>query len=172
MQPTATSYQVLETGRASRGSSKTADLDALATLMDNAFRIPGLNVRFGVDSIIGLIPGLGDVISAIVSCYVLAAGMRYGVPRSTMARMGINVAVDAIVGAIPLVGDVFDLFWKANVRNVALIRRHIHAPLHDRARFQRRDRSFLLGAAVVAVGLIAAVVYVGYWAASWLVSQL
>lgn len=172
MKPTATYHQVLETGAPPRPASKTADLDALATLTDSAFRIPGLNIRFGIDSIIGLIPGLGDFITTLMSLYVLAAGVRYGVPRATLARMGINVAIDAVVGAIPLLGDVFDVFWKANMKNVALIRRHVNAPLHDRGQFQRRDRTFLAISAAVLLAFLAAVGYVGYLAVRWLVQSL
>lgn len=172
MRPTAAYHQILETGPPAARSSKTADLDALATLTDSAFRIPGLNIRFGLDSIIGLIPGLGDIITTLMSLYVLAAGVRYGVPRATMARMGLNVAVDAIVGAIPLVGDLFDVFWKANEKNVALIRRHVNAPLHDKTRFQRRDKWFVVIAAVILLAILAGAVYASYLFFAWIVNQL
>ena len=106
----------LETSPGPRSRSTTPDLDALARLMDGEFRIPGLNIRFGLDAIIGLIPGFGDIVATLVSLYVLAAAQRHGVPRITTLRMGLNIGIDAIIGAIPIVGDLFDLAWKANER--------------------------------------------------------
>ena len=97
-----------------------ADLAALARWMDSAFRIPGLGVKFGLDAIIGLIPGLGDAATSLVSLYILAQARQLGVGRATLARIALNIAIDVIVGAVPLVGDVFDIYWKSNQRNVAL----------------------------------------------------
>src|SRR5687767_11672879 len=159
-----TSPKYLETGSASRFRSTTPDLDALAELMDGAFRIPGLNIRFGLDAIIGLVPGLGDIVTTLVSLYVLAAAQRYGVPRITTLRMGLNIAIDAIIGAIPIVGDVFDLAWKANERNVALLRRHISTPLHLRNNARRGDWFYVVGVAAVLVAILAAALYGAYLA--------
>ncbi len=97
-------------------------LDQLSRWMDGLFRIPGTGWRFGLDALIGLIPGVGDTATTLVSFYVLAAGVRYRVPKVTLLRMGLNVAVDYIFGAIPFVGDLFDAFWKSNRKNVELLR--------------------------------------------------
>jgi hypothetical protein len=97
----------------------------LARVLDTAIRIPGTNVRFGLDPIIGLIPGLGDVASAVLSGYVVLTGIKLGAPRSVIARMIANVAMDTVVGSVPIVGDLFDASWKSNQRNVALLERHV-----------------------------------------------
>lgn len=98
-------------------------LDVLSDWLDSRFAIPGTSWRIGVDSILGLIPGVGDVLSVALSFFILAAGLHYGVPRITLVRMGINVALDFVVGSIPIVGDAFDVWFKSNRRNVAMIQR-------------------------------------------------
>tara|TARA_R110002110_G_scaffold84923_3_gene220698 strand:+ start:2148 stop:2612 length:465 start_codon:yes stop_codon:yes gene_type:complete len=103
------------------------DLDRLRGLawrMDTAFKIPLIGVRVGWDSILGLIPGVGDVLALAPAGYILKEAHRLGVPGSVLARMGTNVGIDLAIGAIPLVGDLFDIGWKANTRNVELLHRH------------------------------------------------
>ena len=97
----------------------------LSRLMDNIFEVPGLGVRFGLDPIIGLIPGVGDAISSVISLYILSAAARYQLPRITVLRMAMNIAIDSVCGALPIIGDVFDVYWKANVKNVEILRRSI-----------------------------------------------
>jgi hypothetical protein len=99
-------------------------LEMLATAFDTAFILPGTNVRFGVESLLRLVPGVGDVIASALSCYLLYEARRLGVPRLLFARMAANVALEGLVGAVPLAGDAFDIFFRANRRNVALLRRH------------------------------------------------
>jgi len=99
-------------------------LDMLATMFDTAFILPGTNVRFGVESLLRLVPGIGDVIASALSCYLLYEARRLGVPRLVFARMASNVALEALIGAVPLAGDAFDVFFRANRRNVALLRKH------------------------------------------------
>ncbi len=98
-------------------------LDLLSWLLDDLFRIPGLGWRFGLDALIGLVPGIGDVVTTAASLYVLAAAVRYRVPKVTVLRMGLNLLIDFALGSLPVVGDVFDAWWKANSRNLALLRR-------------------------------------------------
>jgi hypothetical protein len=98
-------------------------LDQLSRLMDGLFRVPGTSWRFGLDAIVGLIPGVGDTASTLVGFYVLAAGVRYRVSKATLLRMGLNIGVDYIFGAIPVLGDLFDAAWKSNQKNVELLRR-------------------------------------------------
>ena len=103
------------------------DLDrlrGLARRMDTAFKIPLIGVRVGWDSILGLIPGVGDVLALAPAGYIVKEAHRLGVPASVLARMGTNVGIDLAIGAIPLVGDLFDVGWKANTRNVELLHRH------------------------------------------------
>lgn len=97
-------------------------LENLAHYLDGLFRIPGTSWRFGLDSLIGLVPNFGDTLTSFASFYILFAGVRYGVPKITLLRMAMNIALDYIVGMVPFVGDAFDFFWKSNKRNMELIR--------------------------------------------------
>jgi len=99
-------------------------LDRLSQLLDNAFAIPGTRFRIGLDGIIGLIPGIGDAAGAVLSIYVILQAARLGLPVSALLRMLGNVAIETVVGAVPIVGDIFDIVWKANIRNMALLRGH------------------------------------------------
>jgi hypothetical protein len=95
-----------------------------ARLFDSAFRIPGTQITFGIDPILGLFPGIGDLVSPIFSLFLLWHGARLRVPKIVLARMVLNAAIDAGVGAIPVIGDLFDFAWKANAWNLALLEKH------------------------------------------------
>jgi Domain of unknown function (DUF4112) len=97
-------------------------LDNLSHYLDGLFRIPGTGWRFGLDSLIGLIPNVGDTITSFASFYILLAGVRYGVPKITLLRMAFNIGLDYVVGTIPFIGDAFDFIWKSNKQNMDLIR--------------------------------------------------
>jgi len=99
-------------------------LDMLATALDTAFILPGTNVRFGVESLLRLVPGVGDAIASALSFYLLYEAQRLGVPRLLLARMFGNVLLEGAVGFVPVAGDAFDVFFRANRRNVALLREH------------------------------------------------
>jgi hypothetical protein len=101
------------------------NLDRLAHLMDEAFRIPGTNIRFGIDNIVGLLPAVGDAIPLLTHGYLVAQAIRIGARKRTHARMFANAFIDMTLGVIPIVGDAFDVFWKSNRRNVELLRREI-----------------------------------------------
>ena len=94
-------------------------------LMDTAFRIPGTPFRIGWDPIIGLIPGLGDLIDTAFSAYLLFLASQFGLPKNVLGWMVFNIGLEAIVGSIPLIGDVFDAFYKSNIRNLALLEKHL-----------------------------------------------
>ena len=99
--------------------------ESLVTLLDDRFRIPGTDLRFGLDPIIGILfPGAGDAVSGIGSIGLLALALRRGIPRVVLFRMVVNILVDAVVGALPIVGDIFDVAYKANRRNLELLREH------------------------------------------------
>jgi hypothetical protein len=102
-------------------------LDLLATLFDTALVVPGTNIRFGVEALLRLIPGIGDAAASALSLYLLYEASRLGVPRLLLARMLLNVALEGAVGAVPIAGDAFDVFFRANRRNIALLRRHFAA---------------------------------------------
>ncbi len=99
------------------------NLETLSRYLDGLFKIPGVGWKFGLDSLIGLIPNVGDLSTALVSFYILVAGVRYGVPKITLLRMAFNIGLDYAVGVIPFFGDAFDFVWKANKQNMDLIRK-------------------------------------------------
>jgi hypothetical protein len=99
-------------------------LDRLATVFDTAFVLPGTKVRFGIESLLRLVPGIGDAAASALSCYLLYEAHRLGVPRTLFARMVANVVLEGAVGIVPFAGDAFDVFFRANRRNVALLRQH------------------------------------------------
>ena len=105
-------------------AERMARLDTLANLLDTAFILPGTDIRFGFDALIGLVPGIGDAITTIISLYIVREARALGAPRHLIARMLGNVAIDGVIGAVPLLGDAFDVMWRANRRNVALLRGH------------------------------------------------
>ena len=100
----------------------------LARLLDSAARVPGTNIRFGADAIIGLVPGLGDIGGAALAGYLVILAERLGVPRAVVLRMLANVAVDTLAGSVPVIGDLFDVAYKSNLRNVALLERALERP--------------------------------------------
>lgn len=100
-------------------------LDNIADWMDSKFKIPGTQIRFGVDSILGLIPGLGDTIGLAISSYVIKVAHQYEAPLLLKLRMAWNIFIDWLIGLIPFIGDIFDVGFKANKKNVALLRKHM-----------------------------------------------
>lgn len=131
--------------------------------MDAGIRVPGTNLRFGLDPILGLIPGAGDAAGAVLAGWILVEAIGRGASRATVIRIAGNVALDAAVGAVPVLGDIFDFAWKANLRNVALLERHLVAP--DRA--ERADRWFVLlvifGVFAMALGLLVLGILLTRW---------
>ena len=96
----------------------------LALIMDEVIRVPGTNFRFGLDPLLGLIPGIGDTSSALVSAVALIQAVRLGVPKILIARMGLNILVNEVIGIIPVVGDAFSFWFKSNARNYDIIKNH------------------------------------------------
>jgi hypothetical protein len=146
-------------------------LQGLEILLDEAFVIPGTGIRMGLDGIIGLVPGLGDVLAGLLSLVIPLAAWARGVPYVTLARMGVNLGIEVLVGSIPLFGDLFDIAWKANRRNYRLLCRHLNQP----RRHNWRDWMFLLLLAAV-LGLIfvipiALAVWLLVWLPVWLLGR-
>ncbi len=112
----------LQRGDSPKNIEIEQSLDDLSRYLDGLFRVPGTTWRFGLDSLIGLVPNVGDTLTLLPSLYILVSGVRYGVPKITLLRMAFNLGLDYVVGSIPLVGDAFDFFWKANQKNMDLIR--------------------------------------------------
>jgi uncharacterized protein DUF4112 len=147
-------------------ASHTRTLAALrrwSVLLDSAFRVPGTNLTFGLDPIIGLIPGLGDLTSPLFAALLLLHAVRMRIPRVVQVRMVINAAIDVLIGLIPVLGDLFDFGWKANVRNLALLERHAH----PESKATRGDWIFVLSI----VGVLAALTVIPLMFAVWLLSQ-
>ena len=99
----------------------------LTRLMDTAFRVPGLGLKVGLDPIVGLIPGIGDLIATITSAYIIILATRFRLPKGILGAMVLNVALEFVVGTIPLLGDIFDAYFKSNVRNLELLENHLAA---------------------------------------------
>ena len=131
----------------------------VARVLDELIPIPGTRQRFGLDSIVGLIPGVGDLASAAVGGWIIVEASRFRLPGVVLARMVVNTVVDLVIGSIPLLGDVFDVVFKSNTRNLALFRRHATDP----GASTTEHRAFLAGLVLVLVGLIwLAVVAIGW----------
>jgi len=142
-------------------------LRSLQRLLDDVFRVPGTSIRFGWDPVIGLVPWLGDVLTAIFSCAIILQAHHVRVPRVVQMRMVLNVAIDVLVGVVPFVGDVADVFWKSNAKNFALLERHAAAAQPATT----SDWLFVIGIIAVIV-LIAAVPLVVMYCLGYAVANL
>ncbi len=140
-----------------------ARLRRYAIWLDAGIPVPGTSLRFGLDPILGLVPGLGDAAGAILAGWLLVEAVRLGASRATVLRIAGNIAIDAGLGAIPVLGDIFDFAWKANLRNVALLERHLAAPTLAR----HADRWFVVlvisGVLALALALLALGVLLTRW---------
>ena len=120
--------------------------------MDDMFRVPVLGWRFGLDALVGLIPGFGDTSTSLVSFYILVSAVRYGVPKITLLRMGLNIAIDYVVGSLPVVGDLADAWWKSNRMNLDLLRKRATVSAADARSGRVSDWLFVGG---IIIGLVA-----------------
>ncbi|CAN5189649.1 hypothetical protein BH23GEM2_BH23GEM2_09790 [soil metagenome] len=142
--------QSARTGRATTTDQLRA-ARALTGVLDTALRIPGTRIRFGLDPLLGLVPGLGDVAGAAMAGYVVVLASRLGAPTPVLLRMLANLGVDTVLGAVPFLGDAFDVAWKANVRNLALLDRYLEEPGTT-----RRASALVVAGILVGIGLLAA----------------
>jgi Domain of unknown function (DUF4112) len=142
-------------------------LRRLEILLDEAFRVPGTNVRFGIDGIIGLVPGLGDALAGLLSLIIPLAAWIRGVPYVTLVRMAANLGIGVLVGTIPIFGDIFDIAWKVNRRNYRLLCRHLGEP----RRHTWRDWLFLFSLGAVMAAIFAIPVVLVLWLVTWLLHQ-
>ena len=131
VRPLRSSIDDRDADSAASGSS-LARVRTVSELLDNAVRIPGTNFRVGIDPLVGLIPGFGDLVGGLASAYIILEAARAGAPTSVLLRMLSNVGIDSVLGALPVAGDVFDVAWKSNVRNVRLLEQHLKAPRETR----------------------------------------
>ena len=138
-------------------------LDWLAKLMDAQFRVPGTNFRFGLDGIIELIPGAGDLSTFAVSAYLMTLMAKNGASGYVLARMGMNVMIDALIGSIPIIGDLFDIAFKANMRNVRLMKEHYVEGRHRGSAWK-----VLLPVLIVVLLFVVAIIYGTYKLLVWI----
>jgi hypothetical protein len=143
-------------------------LESLAWLLDSSIRLPRTNFRIGLDGLIGLIPGVGDIFGGVMSSYIIAEAARMGLPKSTLIRMTYNVLVETLIGLIPVAGDLFDIAWKANNRNIKLLQAHVGDP----RRTTTKDRVFVFVLIVVLIALIVGIIWLGVTLISWLAHTL
>jgi hypothetical protein len=129
----------------------------LALIMDDFLRVPGTKFRFGLDPLIGLVPGIGDTGSALVSAFALIQAARLGVPKILLARMSLNILINEIVGIVPIVGDGFSFWFKSNARNHQIIREHVAAPGTSR----RSDWIFVVAILALIFAVVALEIAVG-----------
>jgi len=139
------------------------NIELLARLMDSIFVIPGTQIRFGLDALIGLVPGLGDTLTSFVSIYILKVASRLGVPRVTLVRMAMNIGIDYVAGIVPFVGDAFDVYWKANLKNVELLKRHLQSTSAADRRARSGDWLFVAGLAAALIALLVGCITIAYW---------
>ena len=131
--------------------------------MDDLFRVPVLGWRFGLDALIGLVPGLGDTSTALVSFYILAAAVRYRVPKITLLRMGLNIGIDYVVGALPVVGDFADAWWKSNRKNLELLQKRATVSAEEARSGKASDWLFVGGIMVGLAALAIASAFVSFY---------
>lgn len=155
---------------ASAGHPRDADADArldgarlLARLLDDSIPIPGTSYRIGIDPLLGLVPGVGDALAAILSTWLLVIGLRLGAPAAVLARMGLNIAIETLVGAIPIAGDLFDAGWKANIRNLRLLEGWLEQPGPTR----RTSGALVAGILLVTLAAVAAMVLAIWQLGAW-----
>ncbi|MGH7964338.1 MAG: DUF4112 domain-containing protein [Candidatus Binatia bacterium] len=146
---------------AASDESRLHRLDKLARLLDTAIPIPGTRFRIGLDGLLGFIPGVGDTLGAVFSSYIIFEAARLGFPKRTLLRMVGNVTVETLVGAVPILGDIFDIAWKANVRNLALLRAHRAEVARSEERSPRQIMSLSIVVIVLTIiGLLALSIFV------------
>jgi hypothetical protein len=162
--PEELDWEVLPPVEKERRASVDQLFKWIALIMDDFLRLPGTKLRFGLDPLIGLIPGLGDTSSAIVSAMALIQAARRGVPKILLARMSLNILVNEIVGIVPVVGDAFSFWFKSNRRNYDLLQKHIGRP----GRSRKSDWLFV----VAVLAILFLVVCAGLFVSMWILQQL
>lgn len=168
-----TSLQARQAGALRRKETRAKEdiersLDQLSRHMDGLFRVPGTGWRIGLDALVGLVPGVGDFATTAVSFYILAAGVRYRVPKVTLLRMALNIAIDYLLGAVPVVGDLLDVAWKSNQMNVDLLRERAAVGASEAREAKLSDWLFV--GLIMLVLLVLLLGSIGF--SVWLLSQI
>jgi hypothetical protein len=142
--------------------SKLTKLRRVSKILDNAIAIPGTKISFGLDPILGLLPGGGDTVTGGIAAYIVVEAARMGVPREILWKMVGNILIDSFAGTVPVVGDVFDLGWKANVKNLELLEKHL-----DIAESSKEDRLFIFGLILVLALIIIGFATITFFTVTW-----
>lgn len=142
----------MKTSLSAKQISKVSKLRRISRVLDNAIAIPGTNIRFGLDPILGLLPGGGDTITGGISAYIVVEAARMGVPREVLGKMVGNILLDSFAGTIPVLGDLFDVGWKSNIKNIELLEKHLEI-----AETGKSDKLFIIG-----LILLLAVIVLGF----------
>ncbi|MDD5578364.1 MAG: DUF4112 domain-containing protein [Methylobacter sp.] len=143
-------------------------LERWAWLLDNSIRIPGTSIKMGLDSLIGLIPGIGDITGGALSSYILLQAVSTGIPPVVVARMAVNIVLDTLIGMIPLAGDIFDIAFKANQRNIGLITEYYNSP---REAVKRNTISILI-ISIFLISALALVIWIAIKIFVWLIHAI
>ena len=142
--------------------SKLSKLRRVSRLLDNAITIPGTKISFGLDPIMGLLPGGGDTITGGIAAYIVVEAARMGVPREILYKMVTNIAIDSFVGTVPVVGDLFDVGWKANVKNIELLEKHL-----DVAESEKSDTLFIFGLILLLTLIVLGFAAITFFTVTW-----
>jgi hypothetical protein len=152
----------MKTSTPAQQISKLSKLRRISKLLDNAIAIPGTKISFGLDPILGLLPGGGDTVTGGIAAYIVIEAARMGIPREILWKMVGNILIDSFAGTVPLMGDLFDLGWKANVKNIELLEKHL-----DVAKSTKGDRLFIFGLILVLALIILGFAVITFFTVTW-----
>lgn len=153
---------LMKTPLSPQQASKITKLRRLSRLLDNAISIPGTKISLGLDPILGLLPGGGDTLTGGIAAYIVVEAARMGVSRQVLWKMVVNILIDSFAGTIPVVGDLFDVGWKANVKNMELLEKHL-----DLAEPNKSDKLFLFGLIVLLALIILGFAAITFFTVTW-----
>ncbi|MGB5633152.1 MAG: DUF4112 domain-containing protein [Waterburya sp.] len=142
--------------------SKLSKLRRVSRLLDNAISIPGTKISFGLDPILGLLPGGGDALTGGISAYIVVEAAKMGIPRKILWKMVGNILIDSFAGTIPLVGDLFDVGWKANIKNVELLEKQLNV-----AESSKSDRLFIFGLILLLAIIVLGFAAIAFFTVTW-----
>ena len=154
----------------SQSINKLARLRRISKLLDNAIAIPGTKFRFGLDPILGLLPGGGDTITGGISAYIVVEAARMGVPREILGKMVGNILIDSFAGTIPVIGDLFDVGWKSNVKNIELLEKHLDLTEFNegnRPNPTLSDRLFIVGLILLLILIVVGFATIAFFTVTW-----
>ncbi|MEM6612207.1 MAG: DUF4112 domain-containing protein [Cyanobacteria bacterium P01_C01_bin.72] len=152
----------MKTPLPSKQIAKLSRLRRVSKLLDNAISIPGTKIRFGLDPLIGLLPGGGDTLTGGIAAYIVVEAARMGVKRDVLWKMVGNILIDSLAGTVPVLGDLFDLGWKANVKNIELLEKHL-----DVAQSEQQDYLFIIGLVVLLLIIVLGFATLTFFTVTW-----